>query len=204
LPRLPAFRSAHPAVQVWLSTTNLPVNLEREDVDVAIRLGRDRPRGLHHTPLIEEAAFAVCSPLYLERNPALKAPSDLLGQPLIGVISPLSGATWKDWFRVAGLAQENWTATVQVSDSGMAMQAAIDGQGVALGRTALAIDDLAAKRLVKLFGVEVATGSGYHLVCRKGTEDKPKIAAFRQWLLAMVAESASTYRALAEPARLEP
>lgn len=197
LPRLPAFRSAHPAVQVWLSTTSVPVNLERDDFDVAIRLGRDRPRGLHHTPLIEEAAFAVCSPHYLARNPALKAPGDLLEHPLIAVIRPLSGASWKDWFQVAGLPREDWTAGVQVGDSGMAMQAALDGQGVALGRTALAVDDLAAGRLVKLFDVVVPTGAGYQLVCRKGSEDQPKIVAFRQWLLAMVAESAATYRGLA-------
>ena len=182
LPRLPLFRSAHPAVQVWLSTTSAAVNLAREDVDVAIRLGRDRPRGLHHTPLIEEAAFAVCSPLYLERNPALKAPKDLLDHPLIGVISPLSGASWKDWFHVAGLPQGSWIAGVQVGDSGMAMQAAIDGLGIAIGYLELAEADLAAGRLIRPFDLRVRHSFSYYLVYPAVRRNEPDLAAFRNWI----------------------
>ncbi|MDH3596645.1 MAG: transcriptional regulator GcvA [Rhodospirillales bacterium] len=200
LPRLAAFRDSHPSIQVWLSTTSVPVDLEREEVDVAIRLGRDRARGLHRTPLMEEQAFAVCSPAYLQRHPDLKSARDLPRHPLIRVISPLPEASWQEWFRDAGLPDAEPSEGVWVSDSGMAMQAAIDGQGLALGRTALALDDLAAGRLVRLFDVVIPCEAGYDLVCPKGTEDKPKVAVFREWLLAMSAESAATYRALAERA----
>ncbi len=200
LPRLPAFRSAHPSIQTWLSTSSDWVDLEREDADVAIRLGESKSRGLHRTPLIEEEAFAVCSPLYLLQNPTLKAPKDLLRHPLILTSTPSPAATWDDWFRLARLPGVEWSAGVQVSDSGMAMQAALVGQGIALGRTALVVDDLAAGRLVKLFDIVIPSVGWYDLVCRKETENKPKIVAFRQWLLAMAAESTSAYQRLGKEA----
>jgi LysR family glycine cleavage system transcriptional activator len=196
LPRLPTFREMHPGVEVWLSTTSAAVDLRREEVDVAIRLGRPGSRDLHFTPLLEEEAFAVCSPAVLASNPGLRSPDDLPGQPLIHIVRALQGATWKEWFLAAGLTEGDWSEGVHVADSGMAMQAAIDGQGIALGRTALAMDDLAAGRLVRPFDVVVACDAAYYLVCLKGTENKPKIVAFREWLLAMVAESAATYRGL--------
>jgi LysR family glycine cleavage system transcriptional activator len=183
LPRLPDFRARHPGIEVWLATSSDQVNFEREDVDVAIRLGTGSFPGLHSTPILTEEAFPVCSPAYLQTLPHLPTPADLLVLPLIQVIAPAPGLGWTDWFESAGLAGVNLPDGPHVSDSALAIQAALDGQGVAFGRTSLVVDDLAAGRLVKLFDVVCRSGSGYHFVCRAGRQDSPKIAAFRTWLI---------------------
>ncbi len=182
LPRLADFRDRHPGIEVWLATSSDLVNFEREDVDVAIRLGPGRYPGLHATPLLAEEAFPICSPSYLRTMPHPRTPADLLGLPLIQVIAEARGLGWADWFDAAGLADARLPDGPHVSDSALAIQAALDGQGVALGRTALVADDLVAGRLRQLFDVVCRSGSGYHFLCREGRQDSPKIAAFRSWL----------------------
>ena len=182
LPRLPDFRARHPGIEIWLSTSPDLVSFEREDVDVAIRLGSGDYHGLHSTPLLVEEAFPICSPSYLQAMPQLRAPAELLDFPLIHVTVPAPGLGWANWFASAGLADARLPDGPHVSDSALAIQAALDGQGVALGRTALVVDDLAAGRLRQLFEVVCRSGAGYHLLCREGRQDSPKIAAFRTWL----------------------
>ncbi len=182
LPRLPDFRARHPGIEVWLSTSSDLVNFEREDIDVAIRLGLGGYHGLHSSLLLTEEAFPICSPSYLQAMPQLRTPTDLLDLPLIHVTVPATGLGWADWFAAAGLAGARLPDGPHLSDSALAIQAALDGQGVALGRTALAVDDLAAGRLRQLFDVVCRSSTGYHLLCREGRQDSPKIAAFRTWM----------------------
>ncbi len=182
LPRLPDFRVRHPGIEVWLSTSPDLVNFEREDVDVAIRLGPGSYPGLHSTPLLVGEAFPICSPSYLQAMPQLRKPVDLVGLPLIHVNVPAPGLGWVDWFASAGLAGARLPDGPHVPDSAMAIQAALDGQGIALGRAALVVDDLAAGRLLQLFDVVCQSDSGYYLLCREGRQDSPKIVAFRSWL----------------------
>ncbi len=196
MPRLPDFRTRNPAIQVWLSATSEPVDFDREEVDVAIRLGLGKDDDLHVTRLLEEEAFPVCGPAYRDRGPPLREPRDLFGHPLIQITTEAPGLSWKDWFDAAEVSSAEPLEGPHLSDSGMAMQAAIGGQGIALGRTALAADDLVAGRLVKLFDVVCLSVAAYHLVCPKGTEHRPKVAAFRAWLLEKSAETDSTYRNL--------
>src|SRR3546814_9275688 len=73
----------------------------------------------------------------------------------------------------------------------MVLQAAIDGLGVALGRSVLVADDLAAGRLVKPFPLELPTSAAYHIACPEGTQDRPKVKAFRDWVMSEVARDAA-------------
>ena len=196
LPRLPEFTARHPAVQVWLSTTSEAVDFARDDADVAIRLGRGGGKGLHSTPLFLEKAFPVCNPAYRDAMGVLHGPRDLLEQPVIQVIAEARGLGWTDWFAAAGLPGAEPGGGPRFSDSGLAMQAALDGQGIALGRVALALDDLIAGRLVRLFDIDCSSDAAYHLVCPEGQQQKRKIVAFRSWLVERAGETQSAYRRL--------
>ena len=129
-----------------------------------------------------ENVFPVCSPALVENSGGLKAPIDLRHHTLLRSWRP---DYWPRWFAAAGAAGAvDTTRGPAFNDHSNAIQAAIDGQGVALGRTALVGDDLLAGRLVRPFERVIPADIAYWIVCPKGTAGRPKIVAFRDWLLA--------------------
>ena len=136
----------------------------------------------------------MCSPAYRDALGGVHDPRDLLEHPVIQVIAEARGLGWTDWFAAAGLPGAEPGGGPRFSDSGLAMQAALDGQGIALGRVALALDDLIAGRLVRLFDIDCSSDAAYHLVCPEGQQQKRKIVVFRSWLLEKARETESAYR----------
>jgi LysR family glycine cleavage system transcriptional activator len=183
--RLGRFAEAHPEIDLRVSATLHHVDFAREDVDVAVRHGDGNWPGLDAVRLAPEELFAVCSPKLLAGRSRLKKPADLLKLPLLHLDDR---RIWSKWFDAAGVAHPELTQGPILNRVSMVIDAAVDGQGVALARTTLAAHDLISGRLVRPFDVTLRTAKTYWIVCPKATAALPKIALFRDWLLAEAAD----------------
>jgi LysR family glycine cleavage system transcriptional activator len=187
VPRLGRFHDEHPDIDIWISTHDEMIDFATQDVDVAIRLGKGEYPGLHSTLLLREYVFPVCAPAFVERHKPLNEPADLLKYPLLLRLGDLAHPNWEDWFAKAGVKGASLIEGTRFPDSNMALQAAMDGQGVALARSAHVGDDLHAGRLVRLFDVHFPSDVYYYFVCPAATAEKSRIQAFRNWLVAEAA-----------------
>jgi LysR family transcriptional regulator, glycine cleavage system transcriptional activator len=195
--RLGRFAEVHPEIDLRVSATLHHVDLAREQVDLAIRHGEGDWAGLHVVRLCSERLFPVCSPkLVSGRNRMTKA-SDLLKFPLLRLDD---WSTWSRWFDAAGVSDAVMRGPV-LNQASMLIDAAIDGQGVALARTILAAWDLINGRLIAPIDVSIRMQNTYWIVCPKATSGSPKIKTFRDWLLAEAADDARRLRAL-DPRRM--
>ena len=193
VPRLSDFRARQPEIDVWISTKEERVDFAAEGVDLAIRLGHGGYSGLHSTLLLREYIFPVCSRALIERLGNPKEPAELARFPLLLVQEEFSRPWWEVWLEAAGVEAVPLDQGTRFANSNMALQAAIDGQGVALVRSAHLEGDPAALGLVKLFEVYCPSELAYYLLCPQGTEARPRIAAFRDWILAQAARSQALY-----------
>jgi LysR family glycine cleavage system transcriptional activator len=181
VPRLGRLRAAHPDLDLRISASSELVDFARDDVDVGIRMGSGVYPGLRVERLFGEALVPVCSPLLREGPHPLLRPEDLAHHVLL---HDEDYAGWELWLRLAGVPGVLARRGPVFTDSGMVVQAAAEGQGVALARRVLAAGDLAAGRLVQPFDVSIPHDLAYYLVCPEASAEQPKIAAFRSWLLA--------------------
>jgi DNA-binding transcriptional LysR family regulator len=181
-PRLPAFRAAHPAVSLALSTRLRPFDLAVEGFDAAIHYGRADWAGAAHLLLMEEEVLPVCAPAV--RVQPMTGPADLLALPLLMIESRTGD--WGRWFAAQGLAGQR-PAGMMFDQFATMQQAAIHGLGVALLPTFLIADDLRAGRLVPAFGTPVRSAGSYYLVWPEDPAPRPALAAFRDWIAAQVA-----------------
>jgi LysR family glycine cleavage system transcriptional activator len=161
------------------------VDFAREDIDLAIRHGDGTAAGLHVTRLCTEELFPVCSPKLLAGRNRPRTPADLARFPLLHV-SDRQG--WRQWLDFAGVTAVDPSRGPVLNQASMAIDAAVDGQGVALARTALAAWDLIGNRLIRPFDVVMPVSYAYWIVCSKAVAKLPKIVAFSEWLLAEAAE----------------
>ncbi len=183
VPRLGHFNHEYPDIDIWISTSDELVDFESENADVGIRLGYGDWSNLYQELLLREYVFPVCSPHFLEEYGIPEKPADLLGLPLLrrNAIDILQ--RWRDWFRDAGVTVRKMPKGTQLPLTSLAIQAAIDDQGVALARSAHVLDDVKAGRLVRLFPeVKSKSNLSYFFVCLRGREREPQITAFRSWL----------------------
>lgn len=205
VPRLGRFTDAERDVgaerdiNVWVSTTDSLVDFDDDEVDMAIRLGHGEWPDLNVELMFNEYVFPVCSPEFMKRNKPPKSPRDLLDYPLLYRHSRDICPRWRDWFRDAGIDVTVLPGGSRFPDTGMAVQAAIDHQGIALARSAHVEADLASGRLVKLFDVYSLSTVSYYLVCQHAKLKQPHIAAFRQWLLKESALSQKSFDAVGKP-----
>jgi LysR family glycine cleavage system transcriptional activator len=182
LPRIGRFFATHPEIDLDVVANNALADFKRDDVDVAIRHGLGEWPGLISEHVLDDAAFPVCSPrLNNGRLPA--RPAELSHYTLLRS----EGESWKTWFEEAGLDWPEPTRGPAFSDSSHTMQAAIDGQGIALARSSLLGNDVRNGVLVRLFDVVVHLPKKYFLVYPPRLVDSPKLAPFRQWLFDEVA-----------------
>lgn len=181
VPRLAAFQTEHPELDLRLHASTQPVDFAAQQIDAAIRYGKGPFRDLHNEPLLHGRFAPMCSPRL-----KLRAPADLARHALLhyqwqpGFRAP---SDWSAWRRVAGLRGFDATRGVTFSDEAHAIDAAIAGQGVALLDAALVADELQRGTLIIPFGPEL-DGLDYHLVYPATGGDDPAIAALRTWLAA--------------------
>jgi len=185
--RLGRFVEAHPDIDLRVSASLQHVDFARDDFDMAIRHGDGHWPGLDVTRLCAEELFPVCSPKFLRGRNALRSPEDLKRCTLLHVDDRRN---WARWLEVAKVGSADADRGPLFNQASMAIDAAVDGQGVALARTALAAWDLRAGRLVRPFALALPAPYAYWIVCPKPTAGLPKISTFRAWLLAEAAEAA--------------
>ena len=181
VPRLGRFRLAHPDIDVRVAPDERLVDFARDDVDLGIRYGDGRYPGLYTVRLLEEEVFPVCSPNLETEDHPIRAPADLARHTLL---HDEGHDGWRTWLLAAGLPDIDPTRGPIFTDSSNLVQAAVEGQGVALARGALAAADLAAERLTRPFALSLHAAYAYYIVCPKATAETPKVKAFSTWLLA--------------------
>jgi LysR family glycine cleavage system transcriptional activator len=187
VPRLDRFRRAHPDYDIRLDATDTRADFRRDNVDIAMRYGRGRYPGLVSECLIAEVAVPVCSPRLLEHEHPLRRPEDLRHHTLLHTqwkMESDAAPNWRMWLKAAGVEDVDYDRGPQFSIDALAIQAAIDGQGVALMSLALVEEDIAAGRLIRPFPDEVnqKTKFAYYLVYPESHLQRPKVAAFKDWL----------------------
>ena len=188
------FLESVPGADVRIDVSSEPLDFDREDIDVAIRFGDGNYPGLVVEKLFHDTLFPVCSPDLLKGAKPLKEPKDLLQFTLIHLDWEAQGAVWPNWrmwMLAAGVKDFNDTRGLHFSQTSLALQAAIDGHGVALGDSTLVGDDLASGRLVKPFELALRSPAqfAYHLITRRETAERPMTKAFRNWIIAEAAAS---------------
>lgn len=177
IPRLNGFYQINPEIEVRMATggATRPV---RDDWTCTIRRDASAWPGYVGEKLFPSALIPVCSPALAA---GLRHPSDLRGAPLI-VVPHLSG-DWPSWFEAAGLRGPlQGGSKVLFDNNAMAMQAALDGVGVAVAQTLYVTGALAAGRLVAPFPIVATKREAWYLEYRPSRSDDPALAAFRAWL----------------------
>ncbi|MBX3568688.1 MAG: transcriptional regulator GcvA [Rhizobiaceae bacterium] len=184
--RLHRLMARYPDFDIHLEVTDAPVDFAVGQVDVALRYGAGNYPFAAAERIMNETVFPVCAPDYRKRIGGLLSPADLANCRLIHEVGMTT--TWERWFTWMELPYPK-TRGPGYSHGSMSIEAAIRGEGVALGRSVLVAEDLAAGRLVAPFqraGLQVEWG--YDLVYRAGNQDGQKVRAFRSWLVDEVRE----------------
>jgi DNA-binding transcriptional LysR family regulator len=190
IPRLPEFRERHPEVEVRIAADSRPIDLEREDVDIAIRycapdaVPADAPR------LFGEHVFPVCSPRLLRGARPLARVQDLAHHVLLHLDDPRGEwpwLQWSVWFEVMRLKDVASAGALRFNEYGHLIQAAIDGQGVALGRSPLVQRLIREKRLVAPFEGAATTSRAYFVLRARGAAARAPVRKLADWLVATAA-----------------
>src|SRR5689334_4232138 len=184
IPRLAGFTRDHPGVDVRITAETRVQDLERDGLDLAIRHGPPSLAGPNAVRLFGERVFPVCSPKLLKKNP-LRVPADLKNHCLLQYDDPdvrHPWLNWKTWLEVAGIADLKPAGTLTFSGYEQIIPAAIAGHGVALGRTPLVRDLIAAKDLVAPFTSSADPARAYFAITSPSAASRPEVAGFVAWL----------------------
>jgi LysR family glycine cleavage system transcriptional activator len=190
MPRVHAFTEAFPTVNLQVVTTTRLVDFAREDVDIGLRFGRGHYPGLHVVPLFQPKDIVVCAPALLKSGPALKVLSDLRQHTLLHDDSYRS---WTRWIEAAGVTDIDTRRGVICGDRNAMLQAALEGQGVALASEVFAAQDLKTGRLVKVFDRELGSEFSIYAVCLPRRLSDPIVAGTLEWLAHEAQTSADAY-----------
>ena len=187
-PRLYEFARAHPEIELRFSAALRIMDFDRDQIDVAIRFGYGGDEEVWSLPMAEEWVTPVMTPEQAQifTSPEALRDAVLIIDQSIDFLDP--ACDWATWFRAAGLDPVEARGP-RFSQADHAVDAALAGVGVTLGRRALVVKDLRDGRLVAPFPIAVNTGARFRFLCRNGTQDKPQIKAFREWMLAEIAKS---------------
>jgi LysR family glycine cleavage system transcriptional activator len=184
IPRLAGFRRTHPEVDVRITADTRVQDLERDGLDLAIRHGAAALAGPNAVRLFGEKVFPVCSPKLLKKIP-LRQPADLQHHTLLQYDDPEvrhPWLHWKTWLEVAGIADLRPAGTLSFSGYEQIIPAAVAGHGVALGRSPLVQDLLAAKELVAPFKSAADPARAYFAIVSTNAVGRPEVNDFVEWL----------------------
>lgn len=201
LPRLESFISVHPKIELWINasadlidsaTSRLELTeelLRSEGIDVAIRFGRGHYPGCRVDKLMSAEIVPLCSPVLLEReDKPLRTPADLEHHVLLHDGTPYEGRpSWDTWLSDVGVDTVETQRGVHFNSLQLALAAAIDGQGVALGIKQIAADDIEAGRLVVPFQDKLEVDRAYYIISHEAAANDAAVVAFRNWALSEAA-----------------
>lgn len=196
IPRLHRFQSANPNVVVRVNTSVLDWEFDPEIADLGMicTAAPDRP-GLHYDHLFDAQLFPVCTPGIAQAGLGLRQPVDLVNHALLQVYTTAND--WQLWLAAAGVPNLKGRAAAQFDSYLLAIEAALDGQGVALAPHFMVAEDLKLGRLVRPFPIEVRQPARWYLVCPDTRAVDRPVAAFRDWLKAEIAADPAISRAAA-------
>jgi len=188
-PRLGSFFRQHPDIGLRVHGEFHALDrarMLRDGTEAAVRFDPGHYPDLEARMFLEEWLLPVASPAYLAAHPALRSPGGLRAAMLLHDASPWDGASetheWQCWLRHAGVTLPDASDGQRFNLSQLAINAALAGQGVAMGRTALVLDDLAAGRLVDLWGIHARAEAAYYIVHAHG--HAAQVANVEAWLVA--------------------
>jgi len=200
VPRLAAFRARHPGIDVRLAANDSIISLERERVDCAIRFCEPDQAPAGALALMREEAFPVASPKLLkDRARPLATPADLRRHVLLRYDDPNRRLPWVEWsvwlsaWKLDNFAPAGW---VTFSHYDQLIQAAVEGEGVAIGRLALVGRLLRQKKLVIPFGERLAAARQYFVVLSRSSRARPELRAFVDWVQEEAASEGESRKAL--------
>jgi len=204
IPRLERFANLYPDAELRMISSIDPADFSHESIDLAVRVGLlpnsypdgRKPRidlqmvadwaGIQAIPLMPDVMIAVCSPALLAgRDPGSIAPTDLRAYPFIHTST--RGSAWPDWFAALGLDYTDRPEDLHYGHFFMALQAALNGRGIALVPNAFVEEDLASGALVRLIERDVESAGHYYLLRRTDAGRNPAIARFVEWITAEAA-----------------
>jgi LysR family glycine cleavage system transcriptional activator len=188
VPRLESFLQNFPSADIQVDVSYTEADFGSEGVDLSIRYGHVNAAHARTDRLFVESIFPVCSPRLLGQRDRLRSPQELLEFKLIHVdwAAPhMPWPTWSTWMQAAGVGLFDNVRGMHFQQTSLAIEAAIAGQGIALGESSLVTDDLASGRLVKPLGADfpIQANAAYCLVTREESLASPIVREFRRWLL---------------------
>jgi DNA-binding transcriptional LysR family regulator len=187
VPRLAAFRALRPDIDVRIAANDTIVSLERERIDCAIRFCEPEAAPRDAAPLMQEEAFPVVSPaLIKDQAQPLKTPADLAHQVLLrydDARGRVPSLDWGNWFALWNIAGLKPAGTVTFSHYDQAINAAVEGEGIAIGRTPHVKRLVKQGKLVPLFESRMAVPRQHFLIIARGSRHRPEVLAFADWAL---------------------
>lgn len=185
IPRLRGFLSHHPDVDVRISATYKTVNLERDLVDVAVRFCKEEQLPQGAVRLFGQDLFPVCSPSLQSEGPLpLRTLGDLEHHALLHMEEAGGFLDWGTWLAAHGFADLKPAASIRFDSYEQMIQAALSGQGVAMGIGRLVAGLIDAGKLIAPFDESVASPHYYCVIRSETTGSKPHVQAFVDWLVA--------------------
>jgi LysR family glycine cleavage system transcriptional activator len=182
--RVAKFRAVNPEVELRLVASAPVSDLAVAGIDMAVRYGNGRWPGVEATHLLDNEIFPVCTPKYLEGRPPLKESADLLGETLLHLVEfDRNWVTWEAWLRAFGVEGKPAGRGLRFDNYLILIQAALDGQGIALGGGRLADDFLAHGALVRPIEATLKSEQAFYLLTPTETPLSKSARVFRDWLL---------------------
>ena len=179
--RIPDFRARFPEIELRIIASDADLDLLAEGIDVAVRYGDGKWQGLSSTRLFKAEVFPVCSRSFLDAIP-IRAPTDLLKAPLLDIEAlDKSWTDWTSWLQEVGLGARKLKRLLTFNNWPLTIQAAIDGQGVALGWTPYVNELLTLGKLVRPIDAIVYPTDAYHLITPLSGAN-PNSEFFCQWI----------------------
>ena len=197
MPRLRRFLSDNPHVEIQLDASMRAVDLRQateqprsadatNEPDLDIRFGSGMHPGHRVDRLFSVSLLPVCRPEYLAGQAPLRMPAELGNHTLLhdDAVAALPGNPgWGAWLRRAGVTSVDCTRGQRFSHGALALDAAINGMGIALAMNVIASDDLRAERVLQPFKIELPLALSYYLVSAESRAEQPHLVALRAWLL---------------------
>ena len=182
-PRLKYFWLQYPEIDLCLYHANAAVDFRREEIDIAVTYGKGDWSGVVADKLLGLDFFPVCSPAFMHNDKPL---TDIDNLRYYTLLHDASYDCWQEWLELARLDDINAEKGTIIDDTNVLIQAAIEGQGIALGSSTFVEDHLESGRLVKPFDVILENDFCYYVVCPESHLKNPAVRAFKEWLLSLV------------------
>ena len=184
-PRLFQFAQMHPEIDLRFFATLRLLDIQRDEIDVAIRFGYGIGEDIFSVPLAFEWVTPVMIPSLVDQFPTPESLSNatLIFDQSLDFLSP--SCDWSAWFQAVGVDIKPEQGP-RFSQADHALDAALAGVGVALGRRALVVKDIDEGRLVAPYGIALKIEAQFRFICATGAENRPHIKAFLEWILSEV------------------